>query len=67
MIYAAHAPLVALMIDPFFELLGHGPAAPLPNFALLPLAIIAIAVTLGARLRRVAPTVYGVLTDGRGL
>jgi hypothetical protein len=67
MIYAAHAPLVAVAIDPFFELLGHGPGAALLNFVLLPLSIIAFAVTLGALLRWAAPSVYGVLTGGRGL
>jgi hypothetical protein len=58
---------VAVAIDPFFELLGHGPGAALLNFVLLPLTIIAFAVTLGALLRWAAPSVYGVLTGGRGL
>jgi fucose 4-O-acetylase-like acetyltransferase len=65
-IYAAHAPLVAVAIDPFFELLGQGPAAALLNFLLLPLVIIGFAVTLGALLRWAVPSVYGVLTGGRG-
>jgi fucose 4-O-acetylase-like acetyltransferase len=66
MIYAVHAPLVAVAIDPFFELLGDVPAAPLLNFVLLPLTIIALAVGLAALLRRATPSVYGVLTGGRG-
>ena len=66
-IYAAHAPLVAILIDPFFTVLGDGPGAALLNFLLLPLIIIAGAVALGALLRWAAPAAYGMLTGDRGL
>lgn len=65
-IYALHAPWVAVAIDPTFELLGRGPGHQLLTFVFLPLVIIAICVLLGALLRKVTPGLYGLLTGGRG-
>lgn len=68
MIYALHAPLVAVLIDPTIRLFqGLGlPEAQLWTYLFLPLALVAAAVLLGATLRRFAPPVYFLLTGGRG-
>ncbi len=66
-IYAVHAPWIAILIDPTYELLGHMPGYQMLTFILLPLSLIAFAIALGALLRKLAPGVYGVLTGGRGL
>ena len=67
MIYAIHAPLVAIAIDPFYDLLNHMYGYRMLSFILLPLAIIVMAVGLGALLRKIVPGLYGILTGGRGL
>jgi fucose 4-O-acetylase-like acetyltransferase len=64
MIYALHVPLVNYATE---AVLGRWPNQQLLTFLLLPLAVVALAVLLGAGLRRVAPAAYGVLTGGRGL
>ena len=66
-IYAFHAPLVAILIDPALALFGGGTAAHAIAFVALPLALVAMAVALGAGLRAVAPNLSGLLTGGRGL
>ena len=66
-IYAVHAPWIAVAIDPVFAWLGPLPGYQMLTFVLLPLAFIAFAVGFGALLRRVVPGLYGVLTGGRGL
>lgn len=65
-IYATHAPLVALLIDPLFAWLNYVPGYRIIAFVLLPALLIAAAVISGATLRRLAPSVYGLLTGGRG-
>lgn len=67
MIYALHAPLVAVLIDPTIAVFAALPQPQLWAYVVLPLSLIAASVVLGAALRRVAPGVYGVLTGGRGL
>ena len=67
MIYALHAPLVAVFIDPALRL-----AAPLPEphlwvFVLLPITLITVSVALGAALRSMLPSLYALATGGRGL
>ncbi|RAK68026.1 acyltransferase family protein [Hymenobacter edaphi] len=64
MIYALHVPLVNYATE---AVLGRWPEQQMLTFLLLPLAVVALAVLLGAGLRRVAPAAYGVLTGGRGL
>ncbi|OON68286.1 acyltransferase family protein [Hymenobacter sp. CRA2] len=64
MIYALHVPLVNYATE---AVLQHWPRQQLLTFLLLPLAVAALAVLLGAALRRAVPGVYGVLTGGRGL
>ena len=66
-IYAVHAPMVAILIDPFLALVGRRPGAQLVTFVLLPACLIVFCVGLGAVLRRVSPALYGLLTGGRGL
>lgn len=67
MIYALHAPLVAVLIDPCLRLFGNLPDPHLATYLVLPLSLIAVSVALGALLRRTAPSVYALLTGGRGL
>ncbi len=66
-IYAVHAPWVAILIDPTFDLLGRGPGYQMLTFIFLPLSIIAFAVMFGAVLRRLWPAAYRILTGGRGI
>jgi peptidoglycan/LPS O-acetylase OafA/YrhL len=63
-IYVLHVPLINYATE---AVLGVWPQQQLLTFLLLPLAVVAVAVLLGAGLRRVVPSVYGVLTGGRGL
>ena len=66
-IYAVHAPWIAIAIDPTFALLGNGSATPMLTFIFLPLAFIAFAIGFGALLRKIFPAAYGMLTGGRGI
>lgn len=63
-IYALHVPLVNYATE---AVLQRWPQQQLLTFLLLPLVVVALAVLLGATLRRWAPAVYSVLTGGRGL
>jgi membrane-bound acyltransferase YfiQ involved in biofilm formation len=65
-IYSVHAPLVAYLINPTLALLDPLPGTQLLAFALLPLAIIILAVAIGSLLRMISPKIYGLLTGGRG-
>jgi fucose 4-O-acetylase-like acetyltransferase len=67
MIYATHAPLVAVFIDPTLRLLAGLPDPHLATYILLPCTLITVAVLMGAGLRRFTPQLYGWLTGGRGL
>ncbi|MBS1506613.1 MAG: acyltransferase [Bacteroidetes bacterium] len=66
-IYAAHAPLVAFLIDGMFAWLHFAEGYRLMAFVFLPLCILVLLISLGATLRKLTPKVYGVLTGGRGL
>jgi len=66
-IYALHAPLVTVAIDPFYQWLDFMPGYQLLTFILLPTAIVISAILLGVLLRKLAPRLYSVLTGGRGL
>jgi fucose 4-O-acetylase-like acetyltransferase len=66
-IYAVHAPWVAIAIDPAFDLLARRPGYQMLTFIFLPLSFIAFAILLGATLRKVTPAAYGLLTGGRGI
>jgi fucose 4-O-acetylase-like acetyltransferase len=67
MIYATHAPMVAVLIDPTLRALANWPDPHLATFILLPLALISTAVLLGVVLRSLSPKIYGWLTGGRGM
>ncbi|MEI6059530.1 MAG: acyltransferase [Bacteroidota bacterium] len=66
-IYALHAPLVAYLVDPVLILLEPLPGTHMLAFILLPISIILSAIGLGALLRKISPSTYGLLTGGRGL
>lgn len=65
-IYAMHAPAVAIAIDGVFGLLHYGYGYRIVTYLLLPTAMIVACVGFGALLRWVAPKLYGVVTGGRG-
>lgn len=66
-IYALHAPVVALAINVLLPL-GEGlPYYRLLLYIALPLALIALSIGLGATLRSLAPGAYALLTGDRGL
>ncbi|MCB2406634.1 acyltransferase family protein [Hymenobacter lucidus] len=64
MIYALHVPLVNYATE---AALHQWPDQQLLVYLLLPLAVVVLAVLLGAVLRRLLPALYSVLTGGRGL
>ena len=66
-IYASHAPMVAVLINPTLRALDNWPDPHLATYILLPLGLIALAVLLGVVLRNLLPTGYGWLTGGRGM
>jgi fucose 4-O-acetylase-like acetyltransferase len=66
-IYALHAPLVAIGIDPVFDGLRYIEGYRILTFILLPLTVILFCIATGAILRKTAPKLYAVLTGGRGM
>lgn len=66
-IYAVHAPLVAILINGMFDWLDFMYGYRLITFMLLPLLVILGCIGLGAALRSVSPKTYSLLTGGRGL
>ncbi|MGC4021408.1 MAG: acyltransferase family protein [Cyclobacteriaceae bacterium] len=66
-IYAAHAPFVAIFINGMFEMLGRVQGYRMITFIFLPIIIIGCCILLGAVLRKIAPKFYSVLTGGRGM
>ena len=66
-IYALHVPMVNYLLHPAFQMWSGLPMYRLQLYFLLPLAIIAFCISVGAVLRRFAPPVYGILTGGRGM
>jgi fucose 4-O-acetylase-like acetyltransferase len=67
MIYAMHAPLVAYLINPVLSFLEPLPGTHFLAFILLPMTIILFSIGVGALLRRISPSIYSLLTGGRGL
>lgn len=67
MIYAMHAPLVAYATEGVFAFINHLAYYRMFTFVFLPLAIIAIIISISALLRTLFPKVYSVLTGGRGM
>jgi fucose 4-O-acetylase-like acetyltransferase len=66
-IYATHAPLVAILINGMFQWLNFVNGYRLIAFALLPMAIIVGSVAIGGVLRTFTPKFYSLLTGGRGV
>jgi fucose 4-O-acetylase-like acetyltransferase len=67
MIYALHVPLVTYLIDPVHGLLLPYRYYRLATYLLLPLAIILAAILFGSLLKKIAPSLFGILTGDRGL
>lgn len=66
-IYTLHAPLVAFAINGVLDILLPVKGAHLITFFVLPLAIIIFCIAVGAVLRTISPSLYGIITGGRGL
>ncbi len=66
-IYAFHVPLINYALTLIFPYVQFIPHFRILMFVLLPVAIIALCVMLGALLRMVLPRFYSLLTGGRGL
>lgn len=66
MIYVFHAPLVAYATNAAFAEIAHYQLYRLTTFIFLPLVIITLAVIIGAIIRKTMPSVYSILTGGRG-
>jgi fucose 4-O-acetylase-like acetyltransferase len=67
MIYALHAPLINYALNATFPLVKEIPHYRLLTFILLPTTISLFCISVGAILRKVSPSVYGILTGGRGM
>jgi peptidoglycan/LPS O-acetylase OafA/YrhL len=66
-IYALHAPFVAIFIDGMLDLLHPMGASRMAAFVLLPLLLISVCIIIGLIIRTTLPKVYSILTGGRGL
>lgn len=65
-IYAAHEPLLGLVRKFIFKTIPFTGATSILAFLILPLITLAICISAGALLRASFPSVFGVLTGGRG-
>jgi fucose 4-O-acetylase-like acetyltransferase len=66
-IYALHAPWVAIAIDSALEFFHPQYGYRMITFILLPTIVISLCISIGAILRSATPKIYGILTGGRGL
>ena len=66
-IYVAHAPLVAIMIDPIFDLFHYSHYYRIISFILLPLMLIVGFIIIGFMLKLISPKLFGIMTGGRGV
>jgi fucose 4-O-acetylase-like acetyltransferase len=66
MIYVLHAPLVVYATKAIFMQIPNWYNYRMFTYIVLPLSLIAVAVIIGAVLRRLLPKVYGFVTGGRG-
>ncbi|NNV57741.1 acyltransferase family protein [Limnovirga soli] len=66
-IYALHAPWVALAINPCLDLFKDYNTARMLSFIILPMAIIGVCIGIGYLLRKIFPNTYSFLTGGRGI
>jgi fucose 4-O-acetylase-like acetyltransferase len=65
-IFACHEPLMVMLIKPYVAFLGSGESAKLIAFFTLPLAMLAFCIGLNTLVFKISPTLYGLLTGGRG-
>lgn len=65
-IYAVHAPLVALMIDPLLQGLSDCPGRRAILYVVWPLMLVLLAVVLSSLVRHFFPKFHSVLTGDRG-
>ncbi len=66
-IYALHAPFVAIFIDAALDALYPLEATRSIAFVLLPLSIITLCISIGVLIRNALPKLYSLLTGGRGM
>lgn len=67
MIYVLHAPAVVYANKALYLYLNGWHGYRLISFVLLPLALIACCIFIGAVLRKLLPAVYAFMTGGRGM
>jgi fucose 4-O-acetylase-like acetyltransferase len=65
-IYGLHAPLVALLIDPFHSLVDQWPLYRLFTFFALPLLLLGALLLTGMVMKKLTPRFFMLLTGGRG-
>lgn len=66
-IYALHVPLIIYLIDPALKVLEQIPNYRVITFVILPTIIIGFCIFVGWIMRKTIPTVYSILTGGRGI
>lgn len=67
MIYAFHVPVLYYAMHFCSLQIGHWPYHRLIAYVFVPIFIILISIGIGAFLRKIWPSFYGLLTGGRGL
>lgn len=65
-IFACHEPLMVMLIKPYVAFLGGGESAKFIAFFTLPLAMLAFCIGLNTLVFKISPSLYGLLTGGRG-
>jgi fucose 4-O-acetylase-like acetyltransferase len=66
-IYALHVPILTYLIDPSLSLLQGMQHARLLVFIILPLVMILFCMIVGYLMRKIIPSIYSLLTGGRGI
>jgi surface polysaccharide O-acyltransferase-like enzyme len=64
-VFAFHEPPLFIIKKLLFRVFGHSAAADLAIYVIAPVAVVTLAVTVGAAMRRHTPRVYALLTGGR--
>lgn len=65
-IFAAHEPLMVMLIKPYVSALGNGEAAKLIAFFTLPIIMLAFCIALNAVVEKLSPKLHNILTGSRG-
>jgi len=66
-IYALHVPLITYIIDPTLRWFQPFALARLTHYIVIPFAVILFCIAIGWLLRKTVPSVYSLLTGGRGM